>query len=89
MQLAEKVAQLDETNLEAQPHLRALLASVSHAEHDRDQADTHFRRKKEFELHGSGLTSGPASLNTFPQMLLQDVDGSTSFLTCVVEVFHL
>lgn len=88
MQLAEKITQLDETKLEAQPHLRALLASVSHAEHEIDQADILVRRKNEFELHKSSLTSGPASSNIFPQMLLQDVDGSTSFLTCVVEVFH-
>lgn len=87
MQLAEKVAQLDETKLEVQPHLRALLASVYH-DVMLEQTDLFLRRKKEFELDKSSLTSGSASLYIFPEMLLQDVDGSTSFLTCIVEVFH-
>ncbi|KAF8136492.1 hypothetical protein EV363DRAFT_1319733 [Boletus edulis] len=69
MQLAEKVTQLDQTKqLEAQPHLRALLA-----------------RKNEFE---SSVPSRSASLHIFPEMLFQDVEGSTSFLSCVVELLH-
>lgn len=86
MQLAEKVTRLDETKLEAQIHLRALLASVSRSMM-LEQTDTFFRRKTEFELNKSSLT-GSASSHTFPEMLLQDVEGSTSFLTCIVEVFH-
>lgn len=87
MQLAEKVAQLDETKLEAQPHLRALLASV-YSGLMLEQTDPIFRRKKEFELNKSNLKSGSPSLHIFPEMLLQDVDGSTSFVTCIVEVFR-
>lgn len=87
MQLAEKVTQLDETKLELQPHLRALLASVYH-DMMLEQTDLLFRRKKEFGLNKSSLTSGSTSLHIFPEMLLQDVDGSTSFFTCIVEVFH-
>lgn len=87
MQLAEKVTQLDETKLETQPHLRALLASVSR-NMMREQTDTFLRRKMEFELNKPSLTTGSASLHIFPEMLLQDVEGSTSFLTCIVEVFH-
>ncbi|KAG8217634.1 hypothetical protein J3R82DRAFT_5787 [Butyriboletus roseoflavus] len=71
MQLAEKVTQLDETKVETQPHLKALLA-----------------RKKEFELNKSSLTSGSGSLHIFPDMLLQDVEGSTTFFTCIVEPLH-
>jgi hypothetical protein len=87
MQLAEKVTQLDETKLEVHIHLRALLASVSRSMM-LEQTDTFFRRKIEFELNKSNLTTGSASSHVFPEMLLQDVEGSTSFLTCIVEVFH-
>lgn len=87
MQLAEKVTQLDETNLEVQPHLRALLALVFHVMMLK-QTNPRFRRKKDFALNKSSLTSGSASLHIFPEMLLQDVEGNTSFLTCIVEVFH-
>lgn len=88
IQLAEKVTQLDETKLEVQPYLRALLALV-YCSILLEQTDASCRRKKEFGLNNSGLTSGSASLHIFPEMLFQDVEESTNFLTCIVEVlFH-
>lgn len=85
MQLAEKVVQLDETKLETHPHLRALLVLVFRAIM-LEQTDISFRRKNELGLDKHDLTPGPVTSHSFPEMLLQDVEGSTTFLTCVVEV---
>lgn len=87
MQLAEKVSQLDETKREALPRLGALIASVLRIIM-LEQTDTLIRRKNELQLNKSGLASGSASLHIFPEMLLQDVEGNTSFITCIVEVIR-
>ncbi|KAG9318610.1 hypothetical protein JVU11DRAFT_703 [Chiua virens] len=46
-------------------------------------------RKKEFALSKPTLTPRSTSLHIFPDMLLQDVEESTTFLTCVVELLHI
>ena len=87
MQLAEKLTQLDESKLEVSPHLKALLAFVSYIM-TLEQTDTPFRRKKAFGPNLYSPASGSALLHVFPETLLQDVEEDTSFLTCIVEVFH-